>query len=156
MVALATVSLVLSLTGCGSGGGEETAEARPRLTEGRLARRMGNVCQEHTDRQVIAIERFDKEHGYPTEPAAKSPVQLEQELVQVILPIIRDNIHDLEVKVRPPVSQEANFKAFLKALEHGIEASEADPSWVVAGRPEPFQQARNLSGKLGTAFCGQA
>jgi hypothetical protein len=26
---------------------------------------LGNPCQEHTDYQVKAIERFDKKHGFP-------------------------------------------------------------------------------------------
>ena len=73
----------------------------------------------------------------------------------MILPIVRDNIHDLE-KLRPPRSQEADFKAFLGALRHGIEYSERDPSWLTRGSTEPFIRARELSAKLGTALCGQA
>jgi hypothetical protein len=148
--------LLLTLAGCGAGS-DEAAETAPRLTKPQLVKRLGAVCQEHTDRQVVAIEKFDKAHGIPYgihhEDATDG--QVEEELVKVILPIVRDNIRDLE-QLRPPREQEADFDAFLKALEHGIAYSERDPSWVIDAEPEPFMKARVLSGKLGTALCGQA
>jgi hypothetical protein len=151
-------ALVLAgaLTGCG-GGSETTAQQVPPLTKAQMVKKLGDTCQEHTDRQVVAIEKFDKQHGIPYgihhEDATRS--DLEQELVQVILPIVRDNIHDLE-KLQPPQSQATDFKAFLGALQHGIEYSKRKPSWVATGSTEPFMKARELSAKLGTALCGQA
>jgi hypothetical protein len=152
--------MVLASAGCGAGGsGESAAETVPPMTEKKLGEKLGDICQEHTDRQVIAIEQFDKKHGLPYGPAHEkaTPAQLEKELVVVILPIVRDNIRDLKKELRPPPSQEANLKAFYKALEHGIEFSEKDPNWVTDSAPtEPFMKARLLSVKLGTPLCGQA
>jgi hypothetical protein len=139
------------------GDGETTVAQAPRLTKAQLVKELGDTCQEHTDRQVVAIEKFDKQHGIPygIHHEDATDQELEQELVKVILPIVRDNIHDLE-KLRPPHSQEADFKAFLGALQHGIEYSERDPSWLTTGSTEPFMKARELSAKVGTALCGQA
>lgn len=151
----ASLAIALALVGCG-GGSEATSQSVPRLTKARLAKELGNICQEHTDRQVIAIKRFEKKHHLPASSQGKaSPSQLQKELVVVILPIVRDNIHDLE-KLHPPQAQEADFKAFLGALEHGIAYSERDPSWILDAKPEPFSKARELSAKLGTPLCGQA
>jgi hypothetical protein len=149
------VLVLLAFAGCG--GGEETAGTAPRLTEPQLVKKLGAICQEHTDYQVEAIERFDKKHGIPygLNHEKATDAQTEEELVTVIVPIVRDNIHDLE-RLRPAHKQEADFKAFLAALEHGIAYSERDPSWVIDARPEPFSKARALSWKLGTALCGQA
>jgi hypothetical protein len=146
----------LLLAGCG-GSEEPTAEAAPRLTKPQLVNKLGDVCQEHTDYQVEAIERFDKKQGIPYggNHEKATDTQLEEELVKVILPIVRDNIHDLE-QLRPSRKQEADFNAFLQALEHGIAYSERDPSWLTTGSTEPFMKARELSAKLGTALCGQA
>jgi len=160
MAAFATGAavLVLALVGCG-GGSEPATETVPPMTEAKLAEKLGDICQEHTDRQVIAIEKFDKKHDLPYGPTHEkaSPAQLEKELIVVILPIVRDNIRDLERELRPPPSQEANLKDFLKALEHGIEFSEKDPNWVTdSATTEPFMKARLLSVKLGTPLCGQA
>jgi hypothetical protein len=150
------LALACFLAACGDDG-DATVQRAPRLTKARLVKKLGDTCQEHTDRQVLAIEKFDKQHGIPYgihhEDATDS--ELERELVKVILPIVRDNIHDLE-KLRPPRSQEADFKAFLQALEHGIAYSERDPGWLTSGSTEPFMKARELSAKLGTALCGQA
>jgi hypothetical protein len=153
---LAAAAALALLAGCGSGS-DPTAEAVPRLTKPQLVNRLGDICQDHTDLQVEAIERFDKKHGYPYgfHHEDATDAQLEEELVKVILPIVRDNIHDLE-KLRPPRQREADFKAFLRALEHGIAYSQRDPSWVLDAQPEPFMNARRLSWKLGTALCGQA
>lgn len=154
------VVLVPVLAACGGGGSGDTAtETVPPMTKAKLAEKLGEICQEHTDRQVIAIEKFDKKHGLPYGPAHEkaSDAQLEEELVVVILPIVRDNIHDLERELRPSHSQEAKLEAFLKALEHGIEFSEKDPSWVTGSTStEPFLKARYLSVALGTPLCGQA
>jgi hypothetical protein len=149
-------ALACLLAGCG-GGSDTTARQAPRLTEAQLVKKLGDTCQEHTDRQVIAIEKFDKQHGIPygIHHEDATDKELEEELVKVILPIVRDNIHDLE-KLRPPRSQEADFEAFLRALEHGIAYSERDPGWLTSGSTEPFMKARELSAKLGTALCGQA
>jgi hypothetical protein len=129
------------------------------MTKANLAEKLGDICQEHTDRQVIAIEKFDKKHGLPYGAAREKAgdAQQEKELVLVILPIVRDNIRDLKRELRPPRSQEANLEAFYKALEHGIEFSEKDPSWVTGSiSTEPFMKARYLSAALGTPLCGQA
>lgn len=150
------LAFVCFLAGCG-GDGETTVAQTPRLTKAQLVKKLGGTCQEHTDRQVVAIEKFDKQHGIPYGIHHEDATgrDLEQELVKVILPIVRDNIHDLE-KLRPPRSQEADFEAFLQALQHGIAYSERDPSWLTSGSTEPFMKARELSAKLGTALCGQA
>lgn len=149
----ALLLLLATLAGCGSSGNDE--ETIVRLTKKQFVYKLGWVCQHHTDRQVFAREQWQKKEGLP--PAEKaSRAQLEKELVVVILPIVRDNIHDLRTKLHPPLNQEATFKEFLQALEHGIAVSEKNPSWVATGSFEPFSEARELSAKLGTPFCGQA
>jgi hypothetical protein len=145
--------LLLALAGCGGSGQPEETVAR--LTKKQFVYKLGWVCQHHTDHQVVAREQWQKKEGLPSAEEA-SRAQLEKELVVVILPIVRDNIHDLRAKLHPPQNQEATFQEFLKALEHGIAVSEKNPSWVATGSFEPFSEARELSGKLGTPFCGQA
>jgi hypothetical protein len=155
LVALA--ALLLAIGGCGGGDEAPAEEVAPRLTKAQLAERMGDICQEHTDTQVVDIENFEHRHGFPPSSQGAVPAaQLERELVEVILPIVKDTIHDLDEKLRPPEQQVATFEAFLRALEHGIAYSRKDPSWVVTGKAEPFSQARALAWKLGTAYCGQA
>lgn len=153
-------ALLLALVGCGGGSsGEATAEQVPRWSKAKFAAKLGDICQEHTDHQVVAIEKFDKKHGWPYGPAHEkaSDAQTEKELVMVILPIVRDNIHDLRNKLHPPRSEEAKLDAFYEALEHGIEVSAEDPSWVTGSTSkEPFMRARALSLALGTPLCGQA
>lgn len=158
VLALGATILAAVPAGCGGGSSEPAAETAPPMTKAQLAKNLGDICQEHTDRQVIAIEKFDKQHDWPYGSAHEkaSHKQLEKELVVVILPIIRDNIHDLKAKLRPSPSQEAKLEAFYGALEHGIEFSEKDPSWVTGTSKEPFMRARSLSWALGTPLCGQA
>jgi hypothetical protein len=144
--------LLLALAGCG--GSSQPEETVVRLTKGQMVHRLGVICQEHTDRQVIAREKWQKQKEYPP-PEDANRAQLEKELTEVILPIVHDTIHDLG-KLHPSVQQEATFEDFVKALEHGVAVSEKNPSWVATGSFEPFSEARELSAKLGTALCGQA
>ncbi|HEU4599617.1 MAG TPA: hypothetical protein VFS26_07715 [Solirubrobacterales bacterium] len=157
LVLLAGLS-VSALGGCGESA--ETAEKPPpppRLTKAQLGERMGDICQEHTDLQVVEIERFEKKHGLPASSQEEVPAaQLEKELTVVILPIVRDTIRDLRRELRPPKAQEETFEEFLGALEHGVSYSEKDPTWLPTGSQEPFHNARALAWELGTAYCGQA
>ena len=50
--------LLLALNGCGGGSDETAAETVPRLTKAQLGEKLGDICQEHTDRQVVAIETW--------------------------------------------------------------------------------------------------
>ena len=150
--------LLLAIAGCGGGEDEAPAEeAPPPMTKAQLGERMGDICQEHTDTQVVDIQRFEKRQGLPDSSQGEVPAaQQERELVEVMLPIVEDTIHDLETKLRPSDQQKATFEAFLGALEHGIAYSRKDPSWLITGKTEPFYEARELAWKLGTAYCGQA
>lgn len=123
------------------------------MTKQELAYEMGRICQNQTDQQVAAIERFEHRRGLDHEHLSAN--QLEQELVQVILPIVRRTIHDVG-RLHPPSAERGRFQSFLGALQHGVSASETDPSWVVTGDIEPFRRARQLSAALGTYYCGQA
>jgi hypothetical protein len=153
--------LLLALAGCGGGGSstEESTETVQYLTKAQLAERLGDMCQAHTDRQVVAREAWQKKNGFPP-PEDASRAQLEKELVVVILPIVRDTIHDVGTlhagKLYPSPQQQKKLAEFRKALEHGVKASEEDPSWVATNEGEPFSRARTLSADLGTVFCGQA
>jgi hypothetical protein len=154
---LVALAVLPGISGCG-GGEEAPAEvAAPALTKAQLAERMGDICQEHTDTQVLDIESFEKRRGLPPSSQEDVPAaQLERELVEVMLPIVEDTIDDLGKKLRPSSQQAPSFEAFLRALEDGVAYSRKDPSWVVTGKAEPFSQARSLAWKLGTAYCGQA
>lgn len=143
-------ALLAILVGCGEG---QNAKGPTPLTESQLAKKMGLICQNHTDRQVVAIQRFEKQHGILREGATAT--QLEGELVRVILPIVRDTLREIE-QLRPPESKRAEFKAFIRALRHGIVVSEGNASWIATGDFEPFKQARSISAALGTYLCGQA
>ena len=151
MGAIVVLSLPAVLIGCGDSGANEITAPPPTAQE--LASQMGRICQNHTDRQVAAIERFENRHRLDHEHL--SARQLEQELVRVILPIVRDTIHDVG-RLRPPRAEQGRFEAFIRALEHGVSVSETDPSWVATGDFEPFGRARQLSAALGTYYCGQA
>jgi hypothetical protein len=157
--------LLLALAGCGGGAGsttgghEESTETTRYLTKDQLAERLGDMCQAHTDRQVIAREKWQKKNGFPS-PEDASRAQLEKELVVVILPIVRDTIHDVGTlhagKLYPSPQQKKKLAEFRRALEHGVKVSEKDPSWVATNAFEPFYKARERSSELGTVFCGQA
>lgn len=152
--AVAVLILLLVIAGCGSSAsGGETEEAAPRLSRQALVNRLGDICQAHTDQQVIEIQHYERTHGIPSEKATGA--QLEQELVRVILPIVHDTIQDVR-QLRPPAGDEAKLEAFIEALEDGVATSKKDPSWIATGDFEPFMRAREAAGALKAYYCGQA
>jgi hypothetical protein len=149
----AVLVVSVALAGCGGGGG--TTEGPPPLSRPQLVKRLDAICQEHTDRQVAARERFDAGHGIAS-PEDATLAQYEQEIVEVILPIVRDTIHDLE-RVHPAASDEAELDAFIGALKRSVATTQADPNKLAAEEgEEPFSGARAAAGSLGAYLCGQA
>ena len=149
---IAALALLAGVAGCGGTASSERAEQPPPPSRKQFALRLGDLCQKHTDRQVVAVERFERQHGVSGEP---TPRQSELELVQVILPIVRSTIREAG-EMRPPAGEGPELRAFVRALRHGVTVSEEDPSWVATGKFEPFMQAREASAALGTYYCGQA
>jgi hypothetical protein len=149
----AAIFLAAAIGGCGNSGTGGTTEVSSAMARARFAQRLGDICQVHTDRQVVAIERFETQHGIPLGKANRA--QLERELRLVILPIVEDTIHDAG-RLRPPAELKAEFEAFIGSLESGVAESKRDPSWVATGETEPFMHARKTSAALGTYYCGQA
>jgi hypothetical protein len=157
--ALATiVVLLLAISGCGGGDGSATAEKAaepPRLTKQQLVDRLGEICQDHTELQVDERERFGKKNGIPS-PEKATLAEYEREIVEVILPIVRDTIHDVE-QLRPPRAEEAKLAAFVSALKGAVATTQKHPNELAeeAGE-EPFHSARSTAADLEAYFCGQA
>jgi hypothetical protein len=154
---LLAFALVLAFGGCGGDDGA-TAEkpAEPaRLTKEQLVKKLGEVCQEHSELQVDERERFGKKNGIPS-PEDATLAEYEREIVEVILPIVRDTIHDVE-QLRPPRSQEAKLDAFVGALKGAVATTQKHPNELAeeAGE-EPFHSARLAAADLEAYFCGQA
>lgn len=156
---LATMAaLFLAISGCG--GGDEGARAEkpaepPRLTKQQLVDRLGEICQEHTDLQVVERESFDKKNGIPS-PEKATLSEYEREIVEVILPIVRDTIHDVE-QLRPQRSEEVKLEAFVSALKGAVATTQKHPNELAEeGGEEPFHSARLAAADLGAYFCGQA
>jgi hypothetical protein len=154
MMGLGVVAaLLLALAGCG-GGAEATGQGEaPPLTKPQLLNRLNKICQGHTEYQVRVREAWQRKRGLDFEK--ETAPQLEKELVVVILPIVRDTVHDIK-QLNPNARQKQTLKEFVEALEHGVSRSTEDPSWIATSEWEPFYRARLLSWKLGTALCGQA
>jgi hypothetical protein len=149
--------LLLAVSGCGGDDGAtaENSAGPPRLTKEQLVDRLGEICQEHTELQVDERERFGKKNGIPS-PEDATLAEYEREIVEVILPIVRDTIHDVE-QLRPPRSEEAKLEAFVSALKGAVATTQKHPNELAeeAGE-EPFHMARETAADLEAYFCGQA
>jgi len=150
------IVLVAAIGGCGGDGGDDAgAEAPARLSKAQLVERLGDVCQEHTDLQVVERERFGKKHGIPS-PEEATLAEYEREIVEVILPIVRDTIRDVE-QIRPPRSEEAKLETFIGALKGAVATTQAHPNELAEeADEEPFYPAREAAAELDAVYCGQA
>jgi len=153
---LAILALALPLASCGDSSESAENSSPPRLTKAQLTNRMSVICQKHTEKKFVEIERWEKKHGLPLSSKVEVPdAQWEKELMRIQIPDVKEALRELE-QLRPPKAQEKTFEAFLKAAEDAIEFSEKDPSWYPTGSSEPFSKAKELAWELGTAVCIQA
>jgi hypothetical protein len=153
------LAFVLALGGCGGDDGvtaEKPAEPA-RLTKQQLLKKMAEICEEHSERENVAVGKYDKKYKVPTglDREEATDAELEREYRVVILPLIKDKIRDLEA-LRPSQEQEAKFQAFIRAMKRGVKFTEKDASFVsYSVRSEPFYHARERSVELGSVACGE-
>ncbi len=157
---LALVALAIStsgLVGCGSGDAQtETASEPPRLTKAKFIERMNAVCFKNSQQQQREVDAFKRKHGIPAAVVPSLSAQ-EESILKIVLPTVRRTIPELE-ELRPPNSEEATMKAFIRALDRATDISEKTPRWLAEPSKdyEPYMPARLLAAKIGTYLCGQA
>jgi hypothetical protein len=146
------------IAGCGGSGDDTTAEL-PLLTKKRFVEKTNDVCFKNSQDQAKKVEAFKRKHGITAEvPSLKAQ---ETYIVQVILPIVRRTIGELEEmgeEIRAPQREEAWLEEFVAALDKSTTISEKTPRWLAepSKNYEPFMPARELAAKMGTYLCGQA
>jgi len=150
---------MLGIAGCGSGDeSSSTVAARP-ITKEKFVEKTNDVCFKNSQDQAKKVEAFKRKHGITAEvPSLKAQ---ETYIVQIILPIVRRTIGELEEmgeEVRAPRSEEAWLDEFVAALDRSTTISEKTPRWLAepSKNYEPFMPARELAAEMGTFLCGQA
>jgi hypothetical protein len=145
----ALVASLLLVVGCGGGSTPATAS----VTRAQFIRQANAICDRLYKQQAQEMQAYRKGHGFKTVPTLK---EQEQVNTAVVMDVERQKIRELgELPV--PSGDGSTVRTFLDAMERGVRESEDAPSALASPTPpEPFEDARKLTGAYGIGLCGQA
>jgi hypothetical protein len=148
-----------AVAGCGGSDDSTTVQQLPRLSKGQFVKKTNDICFANSQAQAEKVEAFKKKH-HITATIPALPVQ-EKMIVEVILPFVHKTVGELEElqgEARPPKGEGATLVEFIAALKKATAISEKTPRWLAEPSKdyEPFMEARELAGEMGTYLCGQA
>jgi hypothetical protein len=146
----AAVALVFALIGCGSGN-ESVAETAPHLTKTQVLKKGIAICLRGRKEIAAGLDPFEKKRVAAGRIAGQA--ELEEDVVQVILPVRRIELRRLRA-LGMPKEGARQFQAMLDAMEEGIEMGEHEPSRVLAAPPSyVFEDAYKAGIRFGLVSC---
>lgn len=139
----------------GDGGGAAAGDGSSSevLSKAEFIKQGDAICQKGGGRIFNELQRHKTEYGrgWGRQPSKK---QNEEGLVDLVLPILREEVEELEA-LTPPPGDEAEIEAMLDAFEEGVEKTEAKPGLAESRGPNnPLAEASALSQKYGFKVCG--
>lgn len=152
-LAVAGFFVLLVLAGCGSGDGDATGGGAPTLPKAEFLKKAKAICEKGTDRIDVLygkagehVPKNDKNEHFMNEAAAR-----------IVIPIRREELRKITA-LGLPAGDEKRVRAFLAALQEGIERGERSHPAVRGSNGEAyaFEKAYQIAGHgpLGTCFRG--
>jgi hypothetical protein len=136
-----------------SGGGGETAPPSKAgfVTQGDA------VCKNGSEEVQAGYATYLKENkikkiGEGNESEAESEARIE-EVIEAAIPILRQQLDSLKA-LDVPAGDEAQFNAYVKAAEEGIEKGEEDPVELFTATGKVFAKSDKLAKEIGFKVCG--
>jgi hypothetical protein len=136
--ALATVLLVLNVSGCGGGDSAETS-----LTKKQFVKRAKSICVAAENEQFNdGIAYMEKHPG----------IEEEEAIVPAGLPPLEKELEKLKA-LGAPRGDEAKIEEFLEELEKAITETKDDPGTALVRKGNPFNKANELAKSYGLEGC---
>jgi hypothetical protein len=144
---LAIGPLALTLSGCGGSGEDSTENV---LTKARYIGQADAICKEVDKKQQSALTAYVKKHpqGQDT-PAAQAAA-----VVAVGIPPDKVGVEEIR-SLNPPAADEQEISSLLDDLEEALKMVEEDPTSVMAGKTQPFEEINQRTAKYGFKACSQ-
>jgi hypothetical protein len=145
LCAAAFLTLCLALAGCG---GDSDSESQPAsLSKAQYIKQADVICKKTEKRQRKLLTQFSiKNNGTPEDQKG-----LEKAISYAALPPMQEEIKELK-ELSDPAEKAAEAKAYVKALEKGLEAAEREPGTMLL-EPGAFTKAEEIGKKFGFATC---
>lgn len=131
-------ALLMMVSGCG---GSEAAEVH--LTKKQFLKKGDEICSKAENEQFEGAGRYIEKH-----PNARE-IDL---VIPVGLPPIEKEIRALKA-LGTPKGDEAEFEAFIKALEAALEDARKDPKVALGSEATSFKKPNKLASDYGFSVC---
>jgi hypothetical protein len=140
-------ALGMIVTGCGSDDDGETTET---LTKAEFIKQGDAICKKASEESQSGAEEFAKENDFTLEKASKD--QIEEAVVEVLVPNLNQQAEDLEA-LGAPEGDEEQAEEIIVALEDAADKIEDEPKLIFEG--EALAEPGKLAGAYGFKVCGQ-
>lgn len=148
LMATAVLTLAALSAGCGGSGDSTTAS----LTKAQYIKRGDAICTKAEQEQLAGVERFQRETHVEALGVGSSEEQLVKEVGIPPLRLETEKLADLPA----PQGGETQVKAYVAALEEGMQAAEKEPGLLLEAGKSPFAEAEELASAYGFRVCGGA
>lgn len=137
------LSLLLAVTGCGGGDGEDDsgADAAEPISKADFIAQANTICADGSAEIETAADELGE---------APTQDQIEQFATDTLVPNIQGQ-HDDIGALGAPEGDEDEVDAILAALQEGVDTVAGDPSTITSG--DPFAEANELAGAYGLTEC---
>lgn len=167
---IATAICALAVLGCGGssssadqtagdGGSSKAAassETNSTLTKSEFLKQANAVCANVEKEVQGKVAAYLKSKGIKEIGEGKSPDEAEAQQSEVVekfgLPALRKQQTEIEA-LGPPSQDEAQVKAYLAALEEGIEEGERKPALVYSSSLKALAASDKIAAELGLKAC---
>lgn len=151
LAVLAAIFAVGLIAGCGSSDDStDTVEETVTLTKAEFIKQGDQICKRAEGEAQAEAEEYAEENGFALESA--SDEQLEEAVVEVLVPALNRQIEELDA-LGAPEGEEERVEEIIVALEDGAAEIEDDPSLTFKG--DPLNEATRLAGDYGFEACGE-
>jgi hypothetical protein len=139
-------ALLISLSGCGSGGDGSATASEP-LTKAQFIKRASAICASEESRKQSKLKAASKlGENYFGGPKQ----ELTQLVSKVVLPLYKELIEEMST-LSPPAGEEAEVKRIIEKYEKTLKKAEADPGKEVY--VDSFVKTNLAAEKYGIKNC---
>ena len=142
------VALAALVAGCGDS--DDSGETTETLTKVEFVKQGDQICEKANEQTETEAEEFAEENGFTLEKA--SDEQIEEAIVEVLVPSLRGQTEDIEA-LGSPEGDEEQVEEIIVSLEEAADEIEEDPSSVREG--EALNEPQKLAEAYGFKVCGQ-
>jgi hypothetical protein len=143
---LAIGLLALTMSGCSGSGG---SSVEPALTKAQYIKQADAICSKVDQKQLSTLSAYAKKH-----PKRKGSQSAQEAFVAIGLSLVKVGIEEIR-SLSSPTDDSQAVDSMLDEMDAALKKSEEEPTTVVTGVKNPFEEVNQRTAKYGFEACSQ-